>query len=122
MKEYVDLVTKGLFNLDKVVEGIKNEIKNEYNMLSEDDKNIILSRRLVCHSCPFSSTVAQTSEEYFSLFQKSYFSSRNDEHCSLCSCNIKLKTASLLSNCGAENYNLTHEDKIPLKWEAKILK
>lgn len=44
---------------------------------------------------------------------------RIDEFCTLCECNIDLKTSSLDSNCGIEVWNDEHpENKMPLKWEA----
>ena len=37
LTEYLKLIPKGLKNLDKVVEGISNQVKLEYDMLSQED-------------------------------------------------------------------------------------
>lgn len=110
--EYLKLIPKGIKNVDKVFEGIKNQIKIEIGNIPEDQLDVITTRRLICQECPYMSSNA--------IKLGIYKSDRPDEHCSHCSCNIKFKTASLDSNCGIEAYNKTkekEEDKLKLKWE-----
>lgn len=115
--EYMNLIPKGIANADKIIEGIANEVKMKYGGLAEDKQNEILRRRVICAGCPYMSENATTSEEYKELVGKHYETSREDDHCTFCSCPILTKTASLSSNCGIEYYNKTREVKLPLKWE-----
>lgn len=116
--EYLNLIPKSIPNSRKIVEGIINNVQLSLNKLSQEEKNEIIKRRVICAGCPFSSTNAKMSKEYKEVYNKSYESKRMDEHCSLCGCTIKTKTASLLSNCGAETWNLNNpENNIPLKWD-----
>lgn len=108
--EYIKLIPKGLKNLDKIIEGINNQVKMELGTLPETDENVIIGRRLICEYCPFNSKNATTAGWYVS--------SRTDEHCVHCGCPIKTKTASLDANCGIEEYNKQNPNfQIPLKWE-----
>lgn len=121
IKEYAITALKGFKHFDKLVEGIKTEIELEYGSLPQVDKDIILSRRLVCNSCPFNSINAQTSEEFKQINNnQNYSTTREDFHCAMCGCNVKLKTACLHCNCGIENYNMQNINKLPLKWIQKI--
>lgn len=109
--EYLKLLPKGLANLDKVVEGIQNQIKMELGVISELDLEIITGRRLICSQCPFMSVNAQR--------LGIYHSAREDEHCIHCGCPIATRTASLESNCGIEDFNNAHpEEPLTLKWIA----
>lgn len=55
--------------------------------------------------------------------REDYHTKRTDEHCTLCSCPILTKTASLSSDCGAKAYNLSHPgDQKPILWEKYIKK
>lgn len=110
--EYIKLLPKGLANIDKVFEGIVNETKLKYKTLSEDQQEEIIRRRVICQACPLNSINALESKEYKDLFGVNYKTDREDEHCSICSCNIALKTSSLGSDCGLSYYNETHPDNI----------
>lgn len=108
MLEYLSLVPKGLKNPSQVAEGVYNSVRMEYGSLPKDQKEEIIRRRLLCASCPF-----------MSANREGYNTSRKDQHCTLCSCPIKTKTASLDSSCGAKTYNERHpEDPQPVLWEA----
>jgi hypothetical protein len=49
--------------------------------------------------------------------KEDYDTGRADEHCTLCGCNIHLKTACLQCNCGIEVHNQKNPDnKMELKW------
>lgn len=111
LKEYLKLIPKGLANIDKVVEGIVNQTKIELGAIPQEHLEIIAGRRVLCAVCPYSSTMAKK--------LGIYNTARTDEHCMHCSCLITLKTASLESNCGIEDYNKLHpEQPLKLKWEA----
>lgn len=113
--EYLKLIPKGLSNPKQVLEGWINE----YNFDSLEVKEVeeIIKRRAICEECPLNSINAKTSKEYKDLFDLHYYTDRDDLHCSICSCPIKQKTASLSSNCGLEYYNENNPDnKQPLKW------
>ena len=114
--EYLKLVPKGLSNPKQILEGWIND----YNFDNLEDKEVkeILKRRAICEQCPFNSINAKISKEHKELFGFNYTTDRDDLHCSICSCPIKQKTASLSSNCGLENYNnLNENNKQPLLWE-----
>ena len=108
--EYIKLVPKGLKNIDKVIEGVVNQVKMELGTIPEEHLKIITERRLICLQCPFNSVNA--------VKLGVYATDRKDEHCIHCGCPLKTRTASLESNCGAEAYNLNHPDNpITLRWE-----
>lgn len=113
--EYLKLIPKGITNASAILEGIVNKVKINYGHLDQDEKEEIIRRQVICKSCPFMSTNAAENPAL------AYKSDRMDEHCTLCKCNIDIKTASLQSNCGIEAYNLTEQGKaspLDLKWKA----
>lgn len=112
--EYLKLLPRGLANADKVLEGLWNEVKSLNGSLPEDEQQEILRRRLICKSCPFYSLNANTSEEYFNVFNKHYNTDRVDSHCSVCGCNEQMKTSSLESDCGIKQSEETKE--LDFKW------
>lgn len=115
--DYLKILPKGLANIDKVFEGVVNDVKLKYNMLPEDQQEEIIRRRLICQTCPLNSINAKLSEEYKALFKDGYSNDRDDLHCSICSCNIELKTSSLASDCGLAYYNENNpENKQELKF------
>jgi hypothetical protein len=117
ISEYIQMVKKGLPHLEHVIEGISNNVMMEFGALPDSEKEEIIRRRLICEECPLNSRNAQTSEEYVLLFNTHYKTDRKDFHCSICTCPIKTKTASLESNCGLEVYNNQHPtNKQPLFW------
>lgn len=118
LKEYLSLVKKGLPNIDKIAEGVLNEVKSEFNLLSEAEQEEITRRRLICNTCPLNSLLAKTSKEYKELYNENYNTDRDDLHCSICACNLQMKTSSLSSNCGLEYYNNNNpNNQKPLLWE-----
>lgn len=111
LSEYIKLIPKGFKNLDKILDGLKNQAKIELGTIPEEDFETIVGRRLICSACPHMSENA----EKLGLYK----TDRDDAHCTLCSCPILTKTASLLSNCGIEEYNKENPDNpLPLKWVA----
>lgn len=117
LSEYLKLIPKGIANLEKVVEGITNSVRMDFNALPTDKQDEIIRRRLICQTCPYNSVNAQASPEYVLLHNKHYSTDRKDFHCSICKCPISTKTASLESNCGLETYNSSHPENLqPLKW------
>lgn len=114
LTEYLTLIPQGLKNADKIVEGVVNQVKMECNMLDLNEQEEVIRRRLICESCPFNSINAKTSQEYLEAFGKNYYSEREELHCSVCSCVIKTKTASMDSECGIHSKKQTKH--IPLKW------
>lgn len=110
LAEYLALIPKGFKNIDKVLEGIVNQVKLEFGTLPQEEQEIIMGRRAICASCPFMSLNAKK--------LGFYTTDREDEHCTQCGCPIGTRTASLESNCGLETYNEANpETKLPLKWE-----
>lgn len=109
--ELLKLIPKGLKNPELVIEGFLNNIKLENGTLPDDQVEEIAKRRLLCAGCPFMSENAK---------EMGFQTKRTDPFCTLCSCPIKSKTASLDSTCGAESYNKSHPDKpaIEVKWFA----
>ncbi len=112
LTEYISLIPKGLANIDEVAAGWLNVVKEELGQLSEDEQYVIATRRSICAGCPFESTNAKELAHYETK--------RTESHCTLCSCPLKAKTASLSSVCGAQYYNETHPDKpqLEVRWKA----
>ena len=112
LTEYINLIGKGLSNPSEVIEGWINVAREELGTLPEDQLEEVVRRRLICSECPFMSVNASKLTDYKSQ--------REDAHCTLCSCPIKSKTASMSSFCGAKHWNETHTKHSPLdiKWVA----
>lgn len=112
------LTQKGFKNLDKIFEGVRNDISNTFQILSEDKQKVIADRMDICLNCPFNSEKAKESKEYFELTGSNYNTARTELHCSLCGCTTTYKVASLSSNCGIEHWNENNKEKqLPLKWK-----
>lgn len=119
LKDYIKILSKGIKDYDKVIEGWVNDAKLRNNLLSDEEIAIIIERRVICESCPLNSNNARISKEYFDLFGEHYTTDRKYLHCSICACPITKKTCSLESNCGLEDYNEDHPDNIQeLKWKS----
>jgi TPP-dependent indolepyruvate ferredoxin oxidoreductase alpha subunit len=116
IEEFLKLIPKAMSNPLQIIEGIRNDIKFNNKNLKEEELDEIVRRRLICNNCPLNSINAKESKEYSDLFNGHYSTNRTDFHCSICSCNIDLKTASLSSNCGLEYYNENNKDIQELKW------
>lgn len=119
LKEYIDLVRRGVPNIDKIAEGVLNQVKQEFGALPLDEQEEISRRRLICEACPlFSLNAKKDDKEYQKLFKTPFeFDSVRNTYCGSCGCEYKLRTSSLSSNCGLEHYNnLNQEDKQELKW------
>lgn len=109
--DYLKLIPLALKNSPEIVEGIINNVKMRHGSLPEDQQEEIIRRRGICQTCPFMSENAKKDK------LQNYQSNRLDDHCSLCGCNIELKTSSLESNCGIEIHNQQNpENKMELKW------
>ena len=117
LTEYLKLIPKGLGNPTQVLEGWINAYKLDNNQLSDKDIEKIISRRVICETCPLNSINAKTSKEYKELYGENYKSSVDYLHCSICSCFISKKTACLTCHCGLEEYNNENPDNFQnLKW------
>lgn len=117
-KEYLELTKKGLKNIDKVLEGIRNDVSNRFKILPKDKQKVIAERMEVCLNCPYNSKNATTSAQYKLLTGNNYETNRPELHCSFCACTIPYKVSSLNSNCGIETWNEENPtNKIPLKWK-----
>jgi len=109
LQEYLKLIPRGIANLDKVIEGLANEVKMEFGVLPQDDVDVIVGRRLICSHCPHNSINATKLGVYATK--------RTDEHCIMCGCPIITKTASLESDCGIEQYNKNNPfSPLDLRW------
>lgn len=110
LTEYIKAGIKGIKNIDQVINGIRNDVRFESGDLGKDIEDEIIRRRLICNTCPFMSTNQ--------IKNGLYKTDREDEHCTLCSCNIKYKTSCLICNCGIEEYNKNNpENQLELKWK-----
>lgn len=110
VREWIKLIPTIIENRGKILEGIVNEVRMEMGTFPSDEQDEVIRRRAICAGCPYFSENAKKSELYATM--------RTDEHCIMCGCNIKAKTACLTCNCGIEKYNRTHpESTLELKWE-----
>jgi len=119
LKEYLDLVRKGVPNIDKITEGLINQVKMEYDFLPEEEQEEITRRRLICQECPLFSLNAKNDDtEYKKLFNESFvFDELRGKYCGSCGCPSNTRTASLASDCGLSYYNESNpNNKQPLKW------
>ena len=117
--EYLKLIPKGIPSMDSIVEGVINNVELHHKALPHAFKNEIIRRRIICTSCPFNNVNAKSSDEYFKLTGKHYKSNRKKLHCSFCGCPINIKTASLSSNCGIEDWNNENKNNsLELKWKS----
>ena len=51
-KEYLKLVKDGFPNIDKIAEGVLNQVKSRYGYLPLEDQEEIARRQLICSTCP----------------------------------------------------------------------
>lgn len=120
--EYLKLIPKGIPNSTLIVESVVNQVKLKLDMLPEEDKETIISRRIICATCPFMSKNATTSKEFKELVGYNYKTHRADEHCSFCGCGISTRTSGMANDCGMETWNRDNpNNKQPLKWQKKTL-
>lgn len=107
IKELTSTLNNGINNIDKVVEGAVGKLKDNLNLVNEDEKAVINFRKYICDGCEFNSKN-----------KVGYTSIRIDEHCTLCLCNLDWKQHCLSCNCGIEEYNKNASDdnKLNLKW------
>ena len=111
------MIPKGIANPHKVLEGFWNEARLENGSLTDDETYLVMERRAICETCPFSSNLAKTSEEYKALMGENYKTDLKFNHCSICSCKISAKTACLSCKCGMEEYNKENpNNKQIIKW------
>jgi hypothetical protein len=121
LTEYIRLVPKGIPNVGNIIKGIINNVELKYGLLSKDQKDEIIRRRIICYGCPYNDINAKESKEYFDLIGTHYSSDRSDRHCSFCGCPINIRTSSLECDCGIEAWNSEHSDKnIDLKWKRYV--
>lgn len=118
INSYLNLIPKGLKTPLKIIEGISNEIKSEFNLLTEEEQNEILRRRLICQSCPFYSlNVINNDLEYQKLYNKKFDDKREGKFCGICGCPESIRTSSLSADCGLDDYNKENPNNIQeLKW------
>jgi len=103
----------------EIVESIVNDVQMRSNTMSQEKRDEIIRRRIICATCPFMSKNATTSPEYLALTGYHYHTDRKDEHCSFCGCDIKMRTRSLSSECGIGTWNKDNPTRqLPLKWKA----
>jgi len=122
LKEFIDLAKEGLPHIDKIAEGYLNNVKEKYNLLTEEQAEEIVRRKLICEQCPFFSLNAfKDDNEYVKLTGEPFNKEtrQNERFCGVCGCPENIRTYSLSANCGLESYNEEHpENKQILKWES----
>jgi len=101
--KFIKLIPEGVKNIDKVFEGVVNNVKLKHGDLPEDQQEEIVRRRLICSSCPYNT------------------SNMDDQtvknKCSMCGCGVNIKTSCLTCVCGISSYNAKNPDnQLPLKW------
>lgn len=121
LTEYLKLIPKGIPHTKEIVESIVNNINLHRKHLSENKKDEIIRRRIICTTCPFMSKNALNSSEYYSLVGYNYHTDRNDDHCVFCGCNIEMRTGSLSSRCGIDSWNKDNPGKeLTVKWDKYV--
>lgn len=117
LTEYINLAIKGLPYSIEILQSVINNVQMNYGTLPEKERAEIIRRRVICETCPFMSSKAKTSKEYFDLTGSNYSTARNEDHCSFCGCGLNMRTAALNKDCGIETWNKDNPSKqIPLKW------
>lgn len=124
MKDYINVLKKGLSNIPNITEGWTNSFLKDYNLLPEHLKVIAEQRLSKCIECPFNSDNAKKELEYNTTLD--YF------HCSSCKCPINKKVYAFGESCGLEwfmfhandddqkhilEYYKNHNEPIELKWK-----
>ena len=64
-KEYLKLVKDGFPNIDKIAEGVLNQVKSRYGYLPLEDQEEIARRQLICSTCPLFSLNAQKDDSEY---------------------------------------------------------
>lgn len=109
--EYAKLVPEVLSNPAKIVEGVMNAALYDAGKLPQEEVAEIERRRALCAGCPYMSTNAMKNPAI------NYQTERNEAHCILCKCDIRLKTAALSAECGAAIYNKKYTTHLlPILW------
>ena len=90
-------------NFKGILEGVWNSV-----FVKESIEQVAKERLTICHGCDKNSDHAKT------LGYKTF---RPDFHCSLCGCNLELKTRSLSEVCPAGKWEaqLTNEEELKLQ-------
>ena len=115
--EYIKLIPKGLPNSLQIIKGIVYSVGLFYDLIGDKKKKEIINRRMICLDCPYNNKLANSSPDYFRLFKKEYKTNRKDLHCTICGCPIKIRTASLDTECAISEWNDEHKEMfLPLKW------
>ena len=106
LQEYLNLIPEAWKNKEQVIEGIANAVKMELGILPENVQEEVIRRRVICQACPNMSK------------NSSLATLRKEDFCTLCSCPIKTKTASMDTTCGARSWNINHPDLPPeeVRW------
>lgn len=110
IKEYLEVVRKGIKNRDKIIEALAVSAQVKNGTISPEALAEILRRKDICASCPFNSKNAID-----------YKSDLKFEHCIWCRCRIggdDTKEFCLSCQCGISEYNKEHpESPMELKWK-----
>jgi hypothetical protein len=116
-REYANLVQKGVKNLPQILDGARTKVMQKFNMLEKDEQKEIVRRMDICLQCPYNSENATNGDAYKNLFGRKYQHHRPDLHCSLCGCNLELKTSSLDSACGGRSHNENYpKAPVEVRW------
>jgi transcription elongation factor Elf1 len=115
--EYIKLIPKGLPNSLQIIKGIVYSVGLFYDLIGDKKKKEIINRRMICLDCSYNNKLANSSPDYSLLFKKEYKTNRKDLHCTICGCPIKIRTASLDTECAIGEWNDEHKEMfLPLKW------
>ena len=124
MNDYLNVLKKGLSNIPNITQGWINSVKDKFDILSPELKEVANKRIGICNGCPFNSEAAKAN--------LGYDTSLDYYHCSSCKCPIDKKVFSFAENCGLEwfmlhpseedqkhiikHYSEHPEESIELKW------
>lgn len=115
LSEYLALIPRGMKNIPQILEAITNQARMEFSSISNQAREEIIGRRVLCATCPYMSRNAVKGYEIDGKWDV-YTTDRTDEHCIWCGCPTSTRTASLTSKCGIEIYNFENGKQVPLKW------
>lgn len=103
MNDYINVLKKGITNIPNITEGWINSVKDKYDILPLEQREIANKRLEICNSCPLNSENAKANLEYKTTLD--YY------HCSSCKCPIDKKVFAMDDKCGLEWFIFNSQDE-----------